>query len=215
MKKTYAILLGDDHDLILSGLKDLLLKIEVVDQVDSANNAHDLMLAAEQKKYSIVFLDIHFGKEDGRAVAKALLQKDPQLIIAALTSFDDKETIQSTVNAGFKAFFLKSDGLAEIASWIEKGEFDRVYLSQQTQKSYTDYELLNDSKAKQQFNLSDREKEILRLILEECTTKIIAEKLFLSEKTIENYRSSLLLKLEVSNIAGLVKKTILLGLLND
>ena len=105
--------------------------------------------------------------------------------------------------------------VVEIASWIEKGEFDRVYLSQQTQKSYTDYELLNDSKAKQQFNLSDREKEILRLILEECTTKMIAEKLFLSEKTIENYRSSLLLKLEVSNIAGLVKKTILLGLLND
>lgn len=210
----YHILIGDDHELILNGLKDLLSKIEEVALVDTAGNKADLLAAITLKSYDIVFLDIHFGRHDGRDIAIELKQHFPGMVLAALTSFDDKDTIQSTAHAGFHAFFLKSDDVKEIAEWIKRGEFDTMYLSQQTKNAYTQHTLVKDNKVKHLIHLTDREKEILRLILDEHTTRQIAEKMFLSEKTIENYRTNLMHKLDATNIAGLVKKTILLGLLN-
>jgi len=210
----YKILVGDDHELILNGLKELLLKIEEVSQVETVNNKADLLNAANDTAFDIVFLDIHFGKHDGRDIAKELRQKFPGIILVALTSFDDKDTIQSTVNVGFNAFFLKSDDTKEIGEWIKLGKFDTMYLSQQTKNAYAQHALLKDKKAKHLIQLTNREKEILRHILDEKTTRQIAEKMFLSEKTIENYRTNLMHKLDATNIAGLVKKTILLGLLN-
>ncbi|WP_341903883.1 response regulator transcription factor [Fluviicola taffensis] len=213
--KQLNILLGDDHQLILNGLKEALLKVPAVSNVDCANNGADLLEAAKQSNYDIVFLDIHFGNADGREIASQLLKTQAHLILAALTSFDDPETIQTTVNAGFKAFFLKSDDITELVDWIEKMSFDTFYLSQQTKASYTNQALFNDAKRKAHIQLTSREKQVLTLIMAEYTTKKIAEELFLSEKTIENYRSSLMLKLEVTNLTGLVKKTLLLGLLHE
>jgi DNA-binding NarL/FixJ family response regulator len=210
----YRVLIGDDHELILSGLKNLLLKIEEVAIVDDASNKLAVINAIDQHKYDLVFLDIHFGKHDGREIAMEIKRRQPNIVLIALTSFDDKETIQSTANAGFNAFFLKSDDVAEIAEWIKNGDFDTMYLSRKTQTAYAHHTLMKDNKAKHSIQLSEREKEILRLILDEYTTKQIAEKMYLSEKTIENYRTNLMHKLDATNIAGLVKKTILLGLLN-
>ena len=208
------ILIADDHALILSGLSELLRKLKEVALVNTAQNKVELLAAIEKTKFDIVFLDIHFGKNDGRDIAKELRTKFPNIILAALTSFDDKDTIQSTSNTGFNAFFLKSDNADEIAEWIQQGNFDTMYLSRQTQQAYAQHTLIKDNKAKNQISLTEREREILRLILDEKTTKQIAEKMFLSEKTIENYRTNLMHKLDATNIAGLVKKTILLGLLN-
>ncbi|MGV3610947.1 MAG: LuxR C-terminal-related transcriptional regulator [Fluviicola sp.] len=213
--KQLTILLGDDHPLITTGLRDVLLKTPLVSRVDCANNSKDLLQAVDECDYDIIFLDIHFGNADGREIATQLLQKQPNLILAALTSFDNSETIQTTVNAGFKAFFLKSDDITELVEWIEKSSFDTFYLSRQTKESYTNQSLFNDAKKKTHIQLTLREKQVLELIMAEYTTKRIAEELFLSEKTIENYRSSLMLKLDVTNLTGLVKKTLLLGLLND
>jgi DNA-binding NarL/FixJ family response regulator len=210
----YSVLIGDDHELILNGLKELLLKIEEVSLVETATDKAELLNVIDNSTFDVVFLDIHFGKHDGRNVAKELREKYPQIILVALTSFDDKDTIQSTVNAGFNAFFLKSDDPNEIAEWLRAGEFSTMYLSRKTQHAYAQHTLLKDNKAKHLIQLTDREKEILRHILDEKTTKQIAEKMFLSEKTIENYRTNLMQKLDATNIAGLVKKTILLGLLN-
>lgn len=211
---SYNILIADDHELILNGLKALLANVDAVTAVDAVSSRTELLAAMEGKSYDIVFLDIHFGRHDGREIAVELKKKYPAIVVAALTSFDDKDTIQSTVNAGFNAFFLKSDDVTEIADWVKAGEFDTMYLSRQTQGAYARHTLAKDNKAKHQIHITDREKEILRLILDEHTTKQIAEKMFLSEKTIENYRTNLMHKLDTTNIAGLVKKTILLGLLN-
>jgi len=210
----YTVLIGDDHELILNGLSALLLKVDEIILVDTASNRADLFAKLAVKSYNIVFMDIHFGKHDGRDIAVEIKQKFPETILAALTSFDDKDTIQSTANAGFNAFFLKSDDVKEITAWLQKGEFDTLYLSAQTQNTYTRHALAKDNKARNLIHLTDREKQILRLILDEKTTRQIAEIMFLSEKTIENYRTNLMHKLDVTNIAGLVKKTILLGLVN-
>lgn len=210
----YTILVADDHELILDGLKNVMQTIKVVEKVNTAKNKVELMNELKSNIYHIVFLDIHFGEYDGRDIAKEIKKTYPTIILAAFTSFDDKDTIQSTINAGFNAFFLKSDSMQEIENWLNSATFDTVFISAQTKITYSDLNLITDYKVKNHINLSAKEKEVLRLILDENTTKQIAEKLNLSDKTIENYRSNLMIKLDATNIAGLVKKTILLGLLN-
>jgi DNA-binding NarL/FixJ family response regulator len=208
----YSILLADDHVLILKGLKDFLLTIECVQNVGIAENSAVMMNQLQMSTYDLLFLDIHFGNSDGRTLFTDILKLQPNLKVAALTSFDDKETIRSVVNFGFNAYFLKSDALSEIQYWIEKGDFESIYLSNDTRKSFTNQELLGDIRTKSNLQLTEREKEVLRLLTEELTSKKIAEKLNLSEKTIENYRANLMLKLDVTNVVGLVKKAIYLGL---
>jgi DNA-binding NarL/FixJ family response regulator len=213
IKKNYRVLIADDHGLILDGLKKIIQEFEEVDRVEAVNDKFKLMHALQHASYDILFLDIHFGDFDGRDLAKEIRTKYPDMILAAFTSFDDRETIQSTIHAGFHAFFLKSDDISEIAHWLKAGNFSTTYISTHTKLTYSEHSLKVDRKSRNGIHLSDREKEVLRLILEEYTSKQIAETMNLSEKTIENYRSNLMLKLEVTNIAGLVKKAILQGLL--
>jgi len=212
-KKSYRIIIADDHTLILEGLKKMMEGFQCVDAVETASDKVKLMHMLASQKFDVVFLDIHFGKADGREVAREIRIKYPDLVLAAFTSFDDKETIQSTIHEGFSAFFLKSDEASEIEKWLHLGDFSTNYVSVHTKLTYSEHSLSRDTKAKQTINLSAREKDVLRLILEELTSKEIADKMNLSEKTIENYRSNLMLKLNVVNTAGLVKKTILQGLL--
>jgi DNA-binding NarL/FixJ family response regulator len=211
--KKHNILLGDDHTLILIGLKDFLSTLDSVDTIRTASNATELFHELQQNSFDIIFLDIHFGMDDGRELAQKIAQQYPNITKVALTSFEDKDTIKSSINAGFKAYFLKSDPLQEIKKWLENENLDEIFLSSGTKSSYTDQEFYLDKTFKQSVVLTPREKEILYLLTEEYTTKKIAEKLFLSEKTIENYRSNLMIKLDVKNVVGLVKKTLLLGLL--
>lgn len=213
-KKGYQILIADDHELILGGLKVVMQEIAEVGKVDVVSHKTSLYEILKKNHYDVLFLDIHFGTFDGREIAKELRQLYPEMILAAFTSFDDLDTIQSTINSGFNAFFLKSDSIEEIAKWLLVADFEKVHISARTKITYTELNLMKDYKAKHVIHLSDREKEILRLILDEKTTKEIAALMFLSDKTIENYRTNLMFKLDASNLAGLVKKTILLGLLN-
>ncbi len=207
-----SIVIGDDHELILKGLSDRLCLLENVSTVDIAQSSDELLLKIERKQYDVVFLDIHFGVNDGRDIAKKIKEIWPTTILAALTSFDTEETVQSALNVGFKAFFLKTDSLAEIEKWVKQASFENVYLSSETTKIFSYKSLQLNNKTLTNISISNREKEVLNLIVEEFTTKRIAEELCLSEKTIENYRASLMLKMDVTNIAGLVKKAILLGL---
>lgn len=207
-----SIIIGDDHELILKGLSDRLGLLKNVSTVDTAQSSDELLLKIERKQYDVVFLDIHFGVNDGRDIAKKIKEIWPTTILSALTSFDTEETVQSAINVGFKAFFLKTDTLLEIEKWVEAAPFENVYLSSETTKIFSYKNLQLNNKTLTNISISNREKEVLNLIVAEFTTKRIAEELCLSEKTIENYRASLMLKLNVTNIAGLVKKAILLGL---
>ena len=214
LNSKFNILIADDHELILEGLKLQLLDVEEIKQVSIAKNKNELNNILSKNKIDIIFLDIHFGAYDGREIAIERKKNYPNILLAAFTSFDDKETIQTTINSGFDAFFLKTDSIDEMKNWLRKHDFEKMYISSKTKLTYSDFEKKADEREKQHIVLSNREKIILQLILDEKTTKQIAAELFLSVKTIENYRNNIMLKLDAHNLAGMVKKTILLGLLN-
>lgn len=203
------ILLADDHFLVLEGLEVLLSTYEFVEKTERVLNFVQLKDTLTEENFDVLLLDIHFGKDDGREIIGEIKQMAPDMKIIALTSHADSVTITSSVNAGFDGYLLKIDGRDEIEKALKAVTNDEKYFSPKTQQVFFE---MNASK--NNVELTEREKEILQLIVQEKTTKEIADQLCLSEKTIETHRASLMQKLEVKNIAGMVKKAIMQGLVN-
>ena len=201
------ILLADDHFLVLDGLKLLLSTFGFVEKTGSALNDIALKEVLEQENYDVLLLDIHFGKSDGREIIIEIKKQYPEMKVVALTSYSDTATIKSAVNAGFDGYLLKTDGRDEIEKALKTVVLGEKYFSPKTRNTF-----FENHTTKQNTELTEREKDILRLIVQEKTTKEIADLLFLSEKTIESHRGNLMLKLEVRNIAGMVRKAIMQGL---
>lgn len=201
------ILLADDHFLVLDGLEVLLSTFDFVEKTKSALNYMELKNILEEEHFDVLLLDIHFGKHDGRTIIQEIKQLMPDMKIVALTSHSDSVTIKSSVNAGFDGYLLKIDGREEIEKALKAVMNDEKYFSPKTQQVFFETQT-----SKTKTELTEREKEILQLIVQEKTTKEISEQLCLSEKTIETHRASIMQKLEVKNIAGMVKKAIMQGL---
>lgn len=201
------LLLADDHFLVLDGLELLLSTFDFVERVKSTSDYMSLKKALEQEEYDILLLDIHFGKFDGREIIIDVKKKYPSLKVIALTSYSDMATIKSAISVGFDGYLLKTDSRNEIEKALKVVITGEKYFSSQTQQTFFETQTF-----KPNLELTQREKDILQLIVEEKTTKEIAEKLFISEKTVETHRGNLMLKLEARNIAGIVRKAIMLGL---
>ena len=203
------ILLADDHFLVLGGLEVLLSTFEFVEKTKSVLTYMQLKEVLMKEKYNVLLLDIHFGIHDGREIIQELKQLAPDMKIIALTSHADSVTIKSSVNAGFDGYLLKIDGREDIEKALKTVTNGERYFSPKTQQVF-----FETHTSKNKVELTEREKEILQLIVAEKTTKEIAKQLCLSEKTVETHRGSIMLKLDTRNIAGMVKKAILQGLVN-
>lgn len=201
------ILLADDHFLVLDGLEVLMSTFDFVSQVQRAETYFDLLNAINHETFDLILLDIHFGKHDGREIVAELKSKNINSKIIALTSHADSATIKSSIHAGFDGYLLKIDGRDEIEKAIKTVMNGEKYFSTKTQQIFFETQT-----SKTKVELTERELEILQLIVEEKTTKEIADQLCLSEKTIESHRGNLMLKLEARNIAGMVRKAIMQGL---
>ncbi len=203
------ILLADDHFLVLDGLEVLLSTFGFVEETKSVLDYVGLKKTLEREKFDVLFLDIHFGKHDGREIIQEIKQMMPDMKIIALTSQSDAATIKSSVNAGFDGYLLKIDGRDDIERALKAVTNNEKYFSSKTQQVFFETQT-----AKNKVELTEREKEILQLIVQEKTTREIAEQLCLSEKTIETHRGNIMLKMDTRNIAGMVKKAIMEGLVN-
>lgn len=201
------ILIADDHTLVLEGLELLLSTFGFVTKVSKANDeaALDVLLATEIN-VDILLLDITFGRADGREICKRLKKEMPQLKLIALTSHSDMNTVKTAIQAGFDGYLLKSEDRDTVCNALQLVHAGEQFFSPQVKEVF-----FMQGVSHHKTSLTKREEEILTLIVAEKTTKEIAEMLFISDKTVENHRSNLMLKMDVKNLAGLVKKAITLG----
>lgn len=203
------ILLADDHFLVLEGLEVLLSTFEFVNKTKSVLNFIELKEVLKEQSFDVLLLDIHFGRHDGREIIGEIKEMAPAMKIIALTSHADSVTIKSSINAGFDGYLLKIDNRGEIEKALQAVTNDKQYFSPKTQQAF--FEM---SASRNKVELTDREKEILQLIVQEKTTKEIADAFCLSEKTIETHRRNIMKKLKAKNIAGMVKNAIMQGLVD-
>lgn len=198
------ILIAEDHALIVEGLKSLLESNGY--SVFHAPDERMLMHVLSDRQMDVLIQDIRFGKVDARMLIPSIREQFPEVKILVLTSLDDLASIQSILAANIHGYVIKSEPSNLILEAVEAIDAGKTYLSPEVQSV-----LVRKISPQAEIQLSEREKGVLKGILDEKSTKEIAESLFVSEKTVEHYRSNLFVKFDVKNVSGLVKKAILQG----
>lgn len=204
------IIIADDHSIIRDGLKALLEKNSKFAVVGEAANGLDLINLLQTTPCDVVCTDISMPVMDGIEAAKQMSKKHPNLKVICLSMHEQVDYIKKMMEAGAMGYIFKDSSQEELQLAIETVYSGKKYFNQKLFDI-----LLNDEKSasKNEVILSTREKEILKLIAEEFTNAEIAEKLFISVRTVDTHRQNLLQKLDVKNTAGLVKYAIKSALL--
>lgn len=202
------ILVVDDHQVLIDGIKAMLSQadhIQIVAEVLTGQDALDILTT--HSNIELVLLDINLPDINGFKVCQEVKKRMPDVKILTLTMHQDAGYISKMVKAGADGYLLKNTGKEELIKAIETVIAGKKYFSQQVTNRLLEG-LQNPGKSPNNFpitKLTRREKEILKLIVDEHTTEEMAEKLFISATTVISHRKSLLRKLNAKNTAGIVK----------
>jgi len=202
-----TVFIIDDHKMVIEGFK-LLLKNEV--DIEVVGHAYDAWAAYEvlpKIQPDVVLLDINMPEINGIDACKHLTALMPNLKIIAITMHKEASLIKMMLANGAKGYVLKNAGKNELIEAIETVQKGKMYLDDVSNEIVIN--TMSNSKKKNTNalfpKLSRREKEVLRLILDEHTTQEIADKLFISFGTVETHRRNMLIKTGTRNTAGLVR----------
>ncbi len=202
----------DDHSLILNGLERMLSSQEVCEVIFMVSSGADLLDKLHHMVPDILLLDIELPDANGADLCKEVLKRYPSLKIIALTNHDETMWVRKMIRGGAFGYLLKGTDrenlLNAIVSVYEGGQF----LDRQVENAILQ-QTIAGKKSAFQVKLTKRETEILALIANEYSNQEIAEKLFLSVRTVETHRNSINHKLDIKNTAGLVKEAMLRGLI--
>lgn len=199
----------DDQPIILSGLQKILAGIADISITACYMSGDALLKGLVTEQPDILLLDIQMPGKNGIELAGLIAERYPSVKIIALTNVDLIVQVKKMLKQGCMGYLLKdtsADTLVQAIRTVYGGE---QFLYENLRKQLINNLFTPKSAAPV---ITRREKEILQLITEEMTNQEIADKLFLSLRTVENHRNNLLQKLKVKNTAGLVKVAILEGL---
>lgn len=210
------ITITDDHPLATQGILAMLKKRKDFKVIDIFHNAADLLSGLTRQQPDVLLLDVMLPDKNGRDLAPEVKATYPEIKIIALTSFDAPTIVAAMMRRGCNGFLLKDTDEANLIDAIEKVAAGEEFIEPKIQKRIMENMMNFKSDAADTAPpplLTQREKEILKLIAAEHTTQEIADQLFISFRTVENHRYSLLQKFGVKNSIGLVKIAIQYGLL--
>lgn len=210
------ILIADDHQLVIDGIKLMLVEQDDIECVAEANNGEEVMKILKNTAIDILVLDIEMPVLNGIETCKRVKKTHPDVKVLALSMLKEASMIKLMLEHGASGYLLKNAGQDEILEAIRRVYNNKEYYSydvlQTVMRSLTKKE---EEKQNKPFipSLTRREKQVLQLIVDEYTTSEIAEKLFIGFGTVETHRRNLLMKLDVRNTAGLVRMALQYDLL--
>lgn len=204
-----SILIADDHDIIRAGIKNILRKQSVYEVVGEAIDGEDVLAKIEKLKPDIVLLDISMPKISGLEIIGRLKRISPETKVLIVTLHKASAYIMKALGAGIKGYLHKENAAEDLLPALRKVVEGKVYLSSAI-SSYLIDKISEESteEAVKKDLLTSREQEILRLIAEGKTAKEISACLYISPRTVENYKNILFKKLGLSRISDLIKYAI-------
>ncbi len=201
------VIIADDHQMFRDGIKALLADESIIEVVDDVGDGIELFDALKTSEAHLVLMDIQMPNRDGITATKELKEFDKDVQILALTMSDDDQQIYKMVEAGASGYILKNTGRNELITAIKAVAGGDSYFSREASQKLFQHltQHQNSKKQVKDTQLTNREVEILKLIAEELTNQEIADRLFISSRTVDTHRRNLMQKLDVKNSAGLVK----------
>lgn len=208
MMTAAKIFIVDDHYMVIEGIHSLLQHETHLEWMGHAMNAESCLAFLRNRQPELIFMDINLPDKSGIDLCKEVKQKYPSVFIIGLSTFNQQSFISRMMENGASGYVLKNASKDELLLAIQMVMRGRIYLSHEAA-------MTADKKSSDAPVLTRREKEVLELIADGLTTQEIADKLFVSATTIDTHRKNLLTKLDVPNVAALVKMAMKLQLLGN
>jgi len=207
------VLLADDHALVRAGIRALLEGLEGVTVVAEAANGIEVLELARKHRPDVVLLDISMPGLGGLEASAQLKQELPEVRVVMLSMHANEEYVLQALRAGAVGYMLKDSATAQLELALQAVMQGETYLSPPISKQMVEGYLQRvGSEQPAADNLTPRQRQVLQLIAGGHSTKEIAYRLELSVKTVETHRAQLMERLEIRDIAGLVKYAIRSGL---
>ena len=207
MDEKLKILIVDDHEFFRNGLKMVINRLKYAQVVGEASNGKDFLKMIPEKEPDIVLMDIQMPQMNGIEATEKALEEYPDLKIVALTMFEDKEYLQSMINAGAKGFLLKNITREVLDQALQAISSGNNYYSPELLEFFT-RKVSKEKNDEGEIRFTRREKEILQLICDGMSNKEIADKLFISERTVVGHKSNLLSKTNCKSTISLLSYAI-------
>jgi len=208
------IMIADDHRVFREGIVSILENAGEIKVIAQAQDGKEVMEKLKQLKPHLILMDISMGGAGGIETTRLVRQQYPDIKILVLSMHSESSYIVKMLEAGASGYLLKDAGSAELINAIKAVAEGHTYFSSHVSATLVDQLVKGKKPAERKdgIPLTKREVEVLRLIAEEYSNPEIAEKLFISTRTVDTHRRNLLEKLELKNTAGLVKYAIKHGL---
>lgn len=207
--KKSSILIVDDHYIIRDGIKALIGRFPGNEIVAEASNGNDAVEKYIHFKPDLIILDISLPDMNGLEVARKILALESEARIIMYSMFNEEEYITACIEIGVQGYVIKTENSVELENAVQTVLDGGSYFSRTVQEVIVNrYKRIAKNKRsnEEEVKLTARESEIVKLIDQGLTTHLIAEKLFLSPRTVETHRSNIAKKLGVKNAIELLRK---------
>ena len=207
------LLVADDHALVRAGIRAFLERIPNIEVVAEASDGREVVELVAKQQPDIVLMDIAMPGLNGLEATRQIVETWPQARVIILSMHASEEYVWQALRAGARGYLLKGASLAELELALSSVVRGEIYLSPPlSQPAITEYVQRTGKDRAREEKLTARQREILSLIAEGKSTKQVALQLNISVKTVESHRTQIMERLNIHDVAGLVRYAIKTGL---
>jgi len=200
------VLIADDHKIVRVGLRGLLGMESDITVVGEASDGNEVIEAIRKQVVDVILMDIDMGATSGIETTRQVKATNPDIKIIGITMHEEQQRIIAMLQVGASGYLLKNAGHEQLVAAVRTVMEGRSYFSPEVSAALL--QVFTQAQRPVVDALTPRETEVLRLIVQEFSNVEIAEKLFISVRTVDTHRRNILEKIQAKNTAGMVKYAI-------